>query len=266
MMYNNNSFFVKETGMRCEFISIFPSIFKAYFSESILKRALQRGIIEAKIHNLRDYSTDKHRTVDDYPYGGGSGMVMKAEPFFNAVRSITADGIDTCTIMVTPQGRPFHQAMAVALSKEARRLLFICGRYEAIDERVRAGLVDLEISLGDYVLSGGELPALVIIDTIVRLLPGALGDEHSIVEESFSWGILDYPHYTRPQDYEGLKVPAVLLSGNHKEITRWRRKEALKRTFRRRPELLRQTPLAEEDYRLLSEIKEEEENESGQGG
>ncbi|HAM51354.1 MAG TPA: tRNA (guanosine(37)-N1)-methyltransferase TrmD [Nitrospiraceae bacterium] len=244
--------------MRCEFISIFPNIFNAYFSESILKRALQKGIIEVKVHNLRDYSTDRHRTVDDYPYGGGSGMVMKPEPLFSAVRSILADGIDTCTIMVTPQGRPFHQDMAVALSKEIRRLLFICGRYEAIDERVREGLVDLEISLGDYVLSGGELPALVIIDSIVRLLPGALGDERSVEEESFSWGILDYPHYTRPKDYEGLKVPAVLLSGNHKEIARWRRKEALKRTLGRRPELLRQVSLSKEDYQLLSEIKEEE--------
>ncbi|MGD0886600.1 MAG: tRNA (guanosine(37)-N1)-methyltransferase TrmD [Thermodesulfovibrionales bacterium] len=251
--------------MRCEFISIFPNIFKAYFSESILKRAIQRGIIEVKIHDLRDYSHDKHRTVDDYPFGGGCGMVMKPEPFFNAVKSVKEDGVDTCTIMMTPQGRPFHQDMAVALSREERRLLFICGRYEAIDERVRARLVDLEISLGDYVLSGGELPALVIIDTLVRLLPGALGDEHSIDEESFSWGILDYPHFTRPQGYEGLNVPAVLLSGNHKEIAQWRRKEALKRTFRRRPELLRQAPLTEEDYRLLSEIKEEEENESRQG-
>jgi len=244
--------------MRCEVVTIFPGIFHAYFSESIVKRAIQRGILDVRVHNLRDHTADRHRTVDDYPYGGGSGMIMKPGPFFDAVESITADGIETCTVMLTPQGKLYNQEMAAALSRDARRLLFLCGRYEAIDERVREGLVDEEISIGDYVLTGGELPALVIIDAAVRLLPGALGDAHSIEEESFSWGILDYPHYTRPPVYRGMAVPEVLLSGNHREIARWRRKEALRRTLERRPELLGRTVLSEEDHRLLSEIKEEE--------
>jgi len=248
----------KGEGMRCEIITIFPSIFDAYLSESILKRAVEKGIVEFKVHQLRDYTVDKHRTVDDYPYGGGPGMVMKQEPFFRAVKSIKADGAETFTLMMSPQGRPFDQEMALELSKEKRRLLFLCGRYEAIDERVRESLVDREVSIGDYVLTGGELPALVIIDSIVRLLPGALGDEYSAKEESFSWGILDYPHYTRPPEFEGMKVPDVLLSGNHKEILLWRRKEALRRTLLRRPELIQRTLLTDEDYRLLSEIKEEE--------
>jgi tRNA (guanine37-N1)-methyltransferase len=244
--------------MRCEIITIFPSIFDAYLSESILKRAVERGIVELKVHQLRDYTADRHRTVDDYPYGGGPGMVMKLEPFFRAVNSIKEDGIETLTLMMSPQGQPFNQDMARELSGETRRLLFLCGRYEAIDERVRDSLVDRELSIGDYVLTGGELPALVIIDGIVRLLPGALGDEYSAKEESFSWGILDYPHYTRPPECEGRKVPDVLLSGNHKEILLWRRKEALRRTLLRRPELLQRALLTDEDYRLLSEIKEEE--------
>ncbi|HXX57449.1 MAG TPA: tRNA (guanosine(37)-N1)-methyltransferase TrmD [Thermodesulfovibrionales bacterium] len=248
--------------MRYEVITIFPDIFHAYLSESIIKRAIGKGIVEIKVHNLRDYTTDKHRTVDDYPYGGGSGMVMKPEPFFSAVEAIKADGLETYTIMMTPQGRPFHQGLAATLSRDTRRLLFLCGRYEAIDERVRGGLVDLELSIGDYVLSGGELPALVIIDALVRLLPGALGDEHSVEEESFSWGILDYPHFTRPPEYRGARVPDVLLSGNHRDIERWRRKEALRRTLRRRPELLRKVSLEQEDHILLSEIEEEEGNES----
>lgn len=249
--------------MQCEIITIFPKMFDAYFSEGILKRAVQRGIIRITVHNLRDYAEDRHRSVDDYPYGGGPGMVMKPEPFFNAVRSIKKDGIETCTIMVTPQGRLFDQKTALELSKENRRLLFISGRYEAIDERVRDNLVDSEISIGDYVLTGGELPVLVIIDSIARLLPGALGDEHSIDEESFSWGILDYPHYTRPPDYEGRKVPDVLLSGNHEEIARWRRKEALRKTLGMRPGLIQSALLDDMDHKLISEIKEEEGHESG---
>jgi tRNA (guanine37-N1)-methyltransferase len=248
--------------MRCEIITIFPEIIGAYLSESILKRAVQKGILEVKVHNLRDYALDRHRTVDDYPYGGGPGMVLKPEPLFRAVKAIREDGLDTSTILLSPQGRLFNQEMAQELSRETRRLLFICGRYEAIDERVRDGLADREVSIGDYVLTGGELPALVIIDSLVRLLPDALGDEHSAEEESFSWGIFDYPHYTRPPDYEGMKVPDVLLSGNHKGIARWRRKEALRRTLYRRPELLQKVLLTDEDYTLLAEIKEEEGDES----
>lgn len=239
-------------------------MFDAHFSEGILKRALQKGLIDVHIHNLRDYTTDRHKTVDDYPYGGGPGMVMKPEPFYSAVRSIKTDGLETCTVMVTPQGKPFNQGMAEILSKEEKRLLFICGRYEAIDERVREGLVDMEVSIGDYILTGGELPVLVIIDGITRLLPGALGDEHSTEDESFSWGILDYPHYTRPPEYDGLKVPDILMSGDHKKIERWRRKEALRNTISRRPELLQKTMLSDEDYKLISDLKEEKEHEFNQ--
>lgn len=244
--------------MRCEIITIFPGICEAYFSVKIFERAIQKGILDIKIHDLRDFTTDRHRTVDDYPYGGGPGMVLKPEPLFKAVKSVKADGLDTCTIMMSPQGERFDQKMALALSQEKKRLLFLCGRYEGVDERVRDALVDREISVGDYVLTGGELPALVIIDSIVRLVPEALGDDHSVVEESFSWGILDYPHYTRPPEYEGYEVPGVLLSGNHAQVARWRRKEALMRTLRRRPDLLESVSLTEEDRTLLSEIKEEQ--------
>lgn len=250
--------------MRCEVITIFPEIFHAYFSLKIFERALRKEIIQIEVHNLRDYTTDRHRTVDDYPYGGGPGMVLKPDPLFRAVEAIRADGIETCTIMVCPQGKPFDQETALALSQEKRRLLFICGRYEGVDERVKHALVDREISIGDYILTGGELAALVIIDAAVRLVPEALGDEHSAEEESFSWGILDYPHFTRPPEYAGRKVPGVLLSGNHAEISRWRRKEALRRTLRRRPELLKKALLTGEDEKLLLEIKEEERDESDQ--
>jgi len=244
--------------MRFDIITIFPEIFDAYLDESILKRAIEKKIIEVKIHNLRDFTTDKHRTVDDYPYGGGPGMVMKPEPFFSAIESIKADDIPRHTVMLSPQGKTFNQNMALSMAKENRNLIFICGRYEAIDERVRESLVDEEISIGDYILTGGELPALVIIDGITRLVPGVLGDERSTLEESFMWGMLDYPHYTRPPDFRGLKVPDVLLSGNHKAISLWRRKEALRRTMLRRPDLIEKVSLTDEDYKLLREIKEEE--------
>ncbi|MCL5023848.1 MAG: tRNA (guanosine(37)-N1)-methyltransferase TrmD [Nitrospirae bacterium] len=248
--------------MQCDVITIFPGIFHEYLSLKIFERALQKGILRIGVHNLRDYTTDRHRTVDDAPYGGGPGMVFKPEPFSRAVASVKADGLETCAIMVSPQGEKFNQRTAQTLAEEKRRLLFLCGRYEGVDERVREALVDREISVGDYVLTGGELPALVIIDAIVRLIPGALGDEHSTEEESFSWGILDYPHYTRPPEWEGRKVPEVLLSGNHGEIARWRRKEALRRTLHRRPELIDTASLIEEDHTLLLEIKEEQSDES----
>ncbi len=244
--------------MRFDIITIFPEMFNSYSSESILKRAIEREIVEMKIHNLRDFTTDKHRVVDDYPYGGGPGMVMKPEPFFSAIETIKKDGIPRKTIMLSPQGNVFNQDIALRMAQEKNSLVFICGRYEAIDERVRETLVDEEISIGDYVLTGGELPALVIIDTIVRLLPGVLGDERSKEEESFTWGLLDYPHYTRPPEFRGAMVPDVLLSGNHKDIALWRRKEALKKTIKRRPDLIEKASLTEEDYRILRKIKEEE--------
>jgi tRNA (guanine37-N1)-methyltransferase len=243
--------------MRCDIVTIFPEIFHAYLDEGILKRALEKGLIHLKVHNLRNYTSDKHKTVDDYSYGGGSGMVMKPEPFFEAVESICHDRKKRRVILLNPAGKLFTQTTALELSKENRHLIFLCGRYEAIDERVRIGLADDELSVGDYVLTGGELPALVIIDAVTRLIPGVLGDEHSAEIESFSWGILDFSHYTRPPEFRGMRVPDTLLSGNHKEISRWRRKEALRRTMERRPELLSQNSLSSEDHELLREIKEE---------
>ncbi len=244
--------------MHIAVLSILPEVFSAYLGQGIMRVAGEKGVLKADVYNLRDFTSDRHRTVDDTPYGGGPGMVMKPEPFDEAIRHIKSDGIDTLTIMPTPQGRSFDQSMAEKLSKEGRRLLFLCGRYEGIDDRVRQVYADEEISVGDYVLSGAELPALVIIDAVVRLLPGAVGDERSLDEESFSWGILDYSHYTRPPQWQGLSVPEVLLSGNHRQIQLWRRKEALKRTLKRRPDLLEKAHLSDEDLKLLESIKEEE--------
>ena len=243
--------------MNFDIITIFPEIFHAYLSESILKRALLKGLVEVRVHNLRDFTGDRHRTVDDYAYGGGPGMVMKPEPFFAAVETLRPDPAEGRIIMMSPAGRKFDQDMAVELSKETKHLLFLCGRYEAIDERVRIALVDDEISIGDYILTGGELPALVIIDAVTRLIPGVLGDKNSAEAESFSWGILDYPHYTRPPVFGNMAVPEILLSGNHKDIERWRRKEALRRTLYRRPDLLEKGGLSDDDYKLIEEIKEE---------
>lgn len=244
--------------MHMAVLSILPDVFNAYFEHGIVRRAIACGALTVDVVNPRDFAHDRHRTVDDTPYGGGPGMVMKPEPLEEAIEHIKSDGIPTLTIMPTPQGEAFDQAMAEELSREKRRLLFLCGRYEGIDDRVREVYADREISVGDYVLSGGELAALVIIDAVVRLLPGAVGDDRSLSEESFTWGILDYPHYTRPPEWKGLRVPEVLLSGNHREIVRWRRKEALRRTLRRRPDLLEKAPLDEEDMRILESIKEEE--------
>ncbi len=238
-------------------VTIFPEIFYAYINEGIIKRALNRNLIKINIYNLRDYAKNKHKTVDDYPYGGGSGMVMKPEPFFCAVETICPDKSERIVLMLSPAGRKFDQEMALELSKEKRRIFLLCGRYEAIDERVKIGLADDEISIGDYVLTGGELPALVIIDAVSRLIPNVLGDEHSAEIESFSWGILDYPHYTRPPVFKGMAVPEILLSGNHEEIRRWRRKEALRRTLERRADLLEKIRLNEEDYKLIDEIRED---------
>ena len=244
--------------MKCSIITIFPEIFYAYLNESIMKRAALKGLLDVAIHNLRDYTTDRHRTVDDYPYGGGAGMVMKPEPFFKAVETICPDPSSRRVIMLSPAGKRFEQETAVELSNESKTLVFLCGRYEAIDERVRTELVNDEISAGDYVLTGGELPALVIIDAVARLIPGVLGDEHSAEVESFSWGILDYPHFTRPPEFRNLKAPEILLSGHHKDIERWRRKEALRRTLMNRPDLLEKASLSDIDYKLIKEIKEEE--------
>lgn len=243
--------------MKFSVVTIFPDMVNAYLSASIMKRAIQSGIITVDVHNLRDYSIDKHRSVDDYSYGGGAGMVMRPEPFFKITETIWPDKSARRIIMLSPKGRLFKQEIAEDLTKEKRNIVFLCGRYEAIDERVIENLVDDEFSIGDYVLTGGELPALVIIDAVARLIPGVLGDSHSIDEESFSWGLLDYPHYTRPENFMEMKVPEVLLSGNHKEIDRWRKKQALKATLEKRPELLDKYILSNIDKEILKEIQEE---------
>jgi tRNA (guanine37-N1)-methyltransferase len=251
-------FIMSVTSIKYGVITIFPEIFHAYLNEGILKRALQKGLIEINVHNLRDYTKDRHRTVDDYPYGGGAGMVMKPEPFFDAVETLYPETRKRRVILLSPAGKKFDQQMAMELSQEKRQIIFLCGRYEAIDERVKIALAEDEISIGDFILTGGELPALVIIDAVTRLIPSVLGDNHSAETESFSWGILDYPHYTRPPVFRNLTVPEILLSGNHKEIMRWRRKEALRRTLQIRPELIKKSRLSDEDNVLLSEIKEEQ--------
>lgn len=242
--------------MKFSVVTIFPDMINSYLSMSILKRAIENRILEVHVHNLRDYTEDKHRSVDDYPYGGGSGMVMKPEPFFSIIEDKWPEKGERRLVLLSPKGRLFNQGVAAELSQEIREIILLCGRYEAVDERVST-LVDDEISIGDYVLTGGELPALVIIDAVARLIPGALGDFRSTQEESFSWGLLDYPHYTRPETYQGLSVPEILLSGDHSEINRWRKKQALKLTFERRPELLERDDLSEEEKILLNEIKEE---------
>jgi tRNA (guanine37-N1)-methyltransferase len=237
-----------------DILTIFPEIFRSPLSESLLKKALDRGLIQVRVWNLRDFTEDRHRTTDDYPYGGGAGMVMKAEPIFRAVEEIKSQNPEARAILLTPQGERFHQGLAKELS-EQKHWILVCGRYEGLDERVRRGVVDREISIGDYILNGGEIPALVFLEVISRYVPGFLGSEQSVEEESFSDGLLEYPQYTRPPVFRGKEVPEVLLSGNHAEIKRWRRRESLKRTYGRRPDLLERADLSEEDLEYLAELK-----------
>lgn len=247
--------------LRVDIVTIFPEAFTP-LQLSVLGRAQRAGLLQVRVWNLRDFTTDRHRTTDDYPYGGGPGMVMKAEPFFAAARAIQREAGDLGRVILTsPQGRPFTQQLAQELSR-AGHLVILCGHYEGVDERVALGLGAEEISIGDYVLTGGELAAMVIVDATARLVPGVVGDEASVQEDSFSRGLLDHPHYTRPPEVEGLRVPEVLLSGNHQAIARWRRKEALRRTLRRRPDLLQAARLDPEDRALLEEVLREE----GEGG
>jgi len=225
--------------MRIDIITIFPKMFKAVLNESIIRRAQNKGKVEIYMHNLRDYSCDKHKKVDDRPFGGGSGMVMRPQPIFRAVEDIKAK-VKTKkakVILLCPQGEKLNQKVAKRLAKY-KHLILICGHYEGIDERVRQYLVDEEISIGDYVLTGGELPAMVLVDCIVRLMPGVLGDKNSLNFESFKGNLLEYPQYTRPAKFKDMSVPSILLSGDHKKIQLWKTKEALKRTKKRRPDLL----------------------------
>jgi tRNA (guanine37-N1)-methyltransferase len=221
--------------MKIDVLTLFPEMFAGPLDASIVGRARTAGLLDLRIHNLRDWTHDRHRTVDDRPFGGGAGMVMKPEPLFEAVESLATT--ETRTILLTPAGRVFDQAAARDLSQQSH-LLFICGSYEGVDERVREALVDDEWSIGDYVLTNGALPAMVIVDAVTRLLPGALGDSESANDESFSHGLLEYPHYTRPAEFRGMKVPDVLLGGNHAEIEKWRAEQARRRTSEQRPDLL----------------------------
>ena len=223
--------------MRFDVFTIFPEMFPAYINESILKRAQESGALEVLVHNIRDYAADKHHTTDDVPYGGGGGMVMKPEPIFAAVEGVLGEPPSCPLILLTPQGRPFTQKVAVELAAY-QQLALLCGRYEGVDERVREHLVTDEISLGDFVLTGGELPALAIIDAITRLLPGVLGDPDAPNKDSHSAGLLEHPHYTRPPEFCGWEVPEVLRSGNHAEIEKWRHEQSVKRTEERRPDML----------------------------
>jgi tRNA (guanine37-N1)-methyltransferase len=234
--------------MRFDVITIFPEMFRGVFDFGIIRRAVEAGLIEIAIHDLRDFTDDRHRQVDDRPFGGGAGMVMKPEPLFKAIESVGGAGGKT-VVLLSPQGRLFSQQVAEEFSGKPG-LVMVCGRYEGVDERVVEHLVDEEISIGDYVLTGGELPAMVVIDAVTRLIPGALGCEQSAQRESFSqgggWtGMLDHPHYTRPADYRGFKVPEVLLSGHHEEIERWRRAKALEKTIARRPDLVAEREIRE---------------------
>jgi len=242
--------------MRIDIVTIFPDFVNQALSFSIIGRAIASGVVQAQAHDLRDYTHDAHRTVDDTPYGGGPGMVMKPEPFFEAVAAIAEPG-RAQVVLLTPQGRTFDQRLARSLSQQAQ-LVLLCGHYEGIDERV-ATLAHEQISLGDFVLTGAELPALIVTDAVVRLLPGALGNEASPRDESFgsvgAAGLLEYAQYTRPPEYRGLSVPEVLTGGHHEQVRRWRRKEALRRTLQRRPDLLATAELTEEDWRLLRELQ-----------
>jgi tRNA (guanine37-N1)-methyltransferase len=266
--------------MKFDLVTIFPDFFRGPLDYGIVRRAREAGLIEISVHDLRDFATDKHRTVDDRPFGGGEGMVLKPEPLFKCVESLGVaprtqrlhGGSGESVILLSPQGEMFTQAVAQDLAAR-KRIVLICGRYEGVDERVAEGLADREISVGDYVLSGGELAAAVIVDTVTRLIPGALGNEASAQQESFtaaqaekpggdrpdstcgSGGLLDYPHYTRPAEFRGMAAPEVLVGGNHEQIRKWRRRKALEKTLRNRPDLLDQQELNEEDRKLIAEIR-----------
>ena len=255
--------------IQVDVFTLFPDVFTPYLQSSILLRAQQRQLIQIQLHNIRDWTTDRHHITDDEPYGGGGGMVMKPEPIFAAIESVLGSPPTCPVILLTPQGRLFNQMVARQLAQPALerlsasedvsspRLALLCGRYEGIDERVRQYLVTDEISIGDYVLTGGELAALVVIDAVSRLIPGVLGDPDGAEDDSHASGLLEYPHYTRPPDFRGYTVPEILLSGDHARIARWRREHALLRTWQRRPDMLLNAPLSDQDRKYLARLAEE---------
>lgn len=249
--------------MQFEVFTLLPEVFPSYLETSILKRAQERGLIHVDVHNIRDYTHDKHHMTDDTPYGGGGGMVMKPEPIFEAVESVLGlaaplsppePASNIPIVLLTPQGRVFNQSIAQELSTYPR-IALICGRYEGIDERIREHLVTDEISIGDYVLTGGEIPALILIDAVSRLLPGVLGDPTGAEDDSHAMGLLEYPHYTRPPEFRGWKAPDVLLSGDHAKINKWRREQALFRTFKKRPDMLEKAELSKADRKFVESLK-----------
>lgn len=251
--------------LHVDILTLFPTMFEGVLSESILRRAIVRELVAVRLHNIRDWATDKHRVVDDYPYGGGAGMVMKPEPLLGAIDA--ARGDDGYVVLMTPQGGVLTQTVAAELAARPH-LVLVCGHYEGVDDRVREHAVDRELSIGDYVLTGGELPAMVVLDAVARLVPGVLGAKEALAQESHTGGLLEYPQYTRPVEYRGWRVPEVLLSGHHAAIARWRRKEALRRTRARRPDLLArargESELSGDDLELLAEMERESQSASGE--
>lgn len=249
--------------MKFDIVTIFPRMIEAALAEGVIGRAATRGVIDVRVCDLRDFASDRHRTVDDVPFGGGPGMVLKPEPLFRAVEAIRRErGEPAAIVLTSPQGRRFTQAEAVRLGGSGH-IVVLCGRYEGVDERVREHLATEELSIGDYVLTGGELAALVVVDAVARLIPGVVGDDESVEADSFAQGLLDFPHYTRPADFRGLGVPEVLLSGHHAEIRRWRRREALRRTLERRPDLLAGCHLDDEQREMIRELRGEKGADNG---
>jgi len=241
--------------MRVDILTIFPGMFSGVLEYGLIRQAREKGILDFRVHDLRDFTHDRHRSVDDVPYGGGPGMVFRPEPIFEGVNAIRES--DAIVLLPTPQGELFTNQIAEDLAR-ARQLIFVCGRYEGVDERVCEALVKRELSIGDFVTMGGELPSLVMVEAIMRFVPGVVGQKESVASDSFQQSLLDYPHYTRPEEYSGYRVPEVLLSGHHERIRRWRRKMALKRTLERRPEMLKNVKLSQEDQALLEEIRKKD--------
>lgn len=240
--------------IRFDILSVFPGMFTSAFECSLLKKAQEKNLIAIQVHDIRHYAQDRHRMTDDAPFGGGGGMVMKVEPVDRALQAVAPHRDDALVVLLTPQGETFRQKIAEELATQPH-IVLICGHYEGLDERVRAHLVDREISIGDYVLTGGELPAMILVDAVARLVPGVLGNALSAVTDSFATGLLEYPQYTRPAEYRNWKVPDVLISGHHREIDKWRRRESLRRTLVRRPDLLQQTNLSAEDLEIIETLK-----------
>jgi tRNA (guanine37-N1)-methyltransferase len=243
--------------MKFDILTLFPGMFSGPFDESIIKRARDKQLIDISLHNIRDWATDRHQTADDAPYGGGAGMVMKVEPLSASIEAVKAQNPESSVVLTSPQGRQLTHQVALELSQRAG-LIIVCGRYEGIDERIRSIYAEDDISLGDFILSGGEIAAMVLVDAVTRLIPGALGSSESAETDSFGDGLLEYPQYTRPPEFKGLSVPEALLSGNHELIRKWRRKESLRKTRALRPDLLSIAALKKEDQKMLAEIEREE--------